>query len=155
MGTTIKHMFQGVKPFDWLMLVIGTLVLFLILYEVIVGWVHRHKERKRQSAISHIIASIFEFMERGRKLQASVPDPSFDTPDVVDRWIESVKLWSIDTNNILAQHSLHASAAFVLVVNARSVDSTICSPEGQYFTVLGINENAIRDYSHNSTICEE
>jgi len=93
-------------------------------------------------------------MERGRKLQASVP-PSFDTPDVVDRWIESVKLWSIDTNNILAQHSLHASAAFVLVVNARSVDSTICSPEGQYFTVLGINENAIRDYSHNSTICEE
>jgi hypothetical protein len=120
------------------MLTIETLVLLLILYEVIVGVVDRRNERKRQSAITRIVATLFEFMKSGRKLQASVSDPSFDPPNEIDQWIDSVKRWTVDTNAFLAQHSPPAAVAFLLVVNAHRIDSTIFSPNGQFcFTVVG------------------
>jgi hypothetical protein len=58
---TIGRMFEGVKPFDWLMLVIETAVLLLILYEVIVGIIRHRKERRREKGLKQIVTSLSKF----------------------------------------------------------------------------------------------
>ena len=47
MCNTIRHMFENVRPFDWLMLAIEVAVLFAILYEIIMEGVHRRADARR------------------------------------------------------------------------------------------------------------
>ena len=108
-------MFSEVRPFDWLMLIIEVLVLLLILYEVIANAVHAYKGRKRELALSLIVTSLTEFMEKGRNLQLGTPDPSMSSPDEVSTWIDSVKLWAKDTNDFITRHSLRATVSFALI----------------------------------------
>ena len=115
MGNTIRHMFDGVRPFDWLMLVVELLVLLLIFYEVIINLIHRRKERKRRLALGLIVTSLAGFMEKGCKLQLDTPDPITTTWGSITPWIDSVKLWAKDTSAFLAQHSSRAATAFGLI----------------------------------------
>jgi len=46
MAITLGHMFEGVRPFDWLMPVIEALVFIVIVFAEIAAWMRRHKETK-------------------------------------------------------------------------------------------------------------
>lgn len=137
MTRTISQMFEGVRPFDWLMLVIETLVLLLILYEVIVGIRRHRREEKRAKELAHIIAALSEIMNKGKELQLSVPDPATTDWPVHDSWMKSVKAWSSDTNTFLATHSSRASSAFLLLLDTASVTSMVIRPNDSSFQLHG------------------
>ena len=130
MCNTIRRMFEGVKPFDWLMLGIETAVLLLILYEVIVGIVRHHEATCRQKKLRQIVASLSQFMDEGLKLQRSVPDTAKEESGVLQSWMMNTKLWSDKASEFLAAHSRQASAAFLLVHDSSSADSVVFTLSG-------------------------
>jgi hypothetical protein len=103
--TMVSKMFDGVKPFDWLMLVVEILVLLLIAYEVGTTVLHRLQTKRR-------LASLFALMHRGQELQTTVPG-SGTTDDQAVAWKSSVEAWANDTHKILATYSPQASARFL------------------------------------------
>jgi hypothetical protein len=99
-------MFDGVKSFDWLMLVVEILVLLLIAYEVGTTVLHRLQTKRR-------LASLFALMHRGQELQATVPGSGTADDQAIVAWKSSVEAWADDTNKILATYSPQASARFL------------------------------------------
>jgi hypothetical protein len=133
---TIRRMFEGVKPFDWLMLGIETAVLLLILYEVIVGIVRHRGARRRQKEVKQIVTSLSQFMDEGLELQRSVPDTAKEEWGVLQSWMTSTKVWGDKASECLATYSLRASAAFLLVHDLSSSDSVVFAPSGKVFYLL-------------------
>ncbi|MGB6802471.1 MAG: hypothetical protein WA899_02265 [Candidatus Sulfotelmatobacter sp.] len=130
---TLRRMFEGVKPFDWLMLGIETAVLLLILYEVVVGIVRHCGARRRQKELSRIITSLSQFMDEGLELQKSVPDTATEQTGVLRSWITNTKAWGDKINTFLVARSRQASAAFLLVHDLSSSDSVVFAPSGEVF----------------------
>jgi hypothetical protein len=126
-------MFEGVKPFDWLMLGIETAVLLLILYEVIVGIARHHGETRRQKELKQIVTSLSQFMDDGLRLQRSVPDTAKEETGVLQSWMANTKAWGDKTDMFLAARSQQASGVFLLVHDSSSADSIVFTPAGEFF----------------------
>jgi len=135
MCNTIRHMFEGVKPFDWLMLGIETAVLLLILYEVIVGVVRHCAATHRQKELKQIVTSLSQLMDEGLRLHKSVPDTAKEETAVLQLWMTNTKAWGDKTSAFLASRSQQASGAFLLVHDSSSADSIVFTPSGEFFYV--------------------
>jgi hypothetical protein len=128
MCNTIRRMFEGVKPFDWLMLGIETAVLLLILYEVIVG-VMRHREaEKRRKQLAKVTQILSDFMFEGQSIQGETPNPH--TGGDVTRWVSLVTEWHIKVAQYLSSISSRAESAFSLIINAEQAGSHILHQPG-------------------------
>src|ERR1700675_1509953 len=116
MCDTIRHMFEEVRPFDWLMLAIEALVLFLILYEVIADSRRRRADRRRNVFINEKVSALSIFMDKGLRIKETVPDPQVlsDTSSI-KQWRTDVRVWTEESNAFLATLSPQASAAFMLI----------------------------------------
>jgi hypothetical protein len=126
-------MFEGVKPFDWLMLGIEAAVLLLILYEVVVG-VMRHNEMKcRKKALSVITTSLYHLMDEGLELQRCVPNTATDETEILQSWMTNTTMWGAKASELLADRSPQASATFSLVHDLSSSDSVVFTPSGEVF----------------------
>jgi hypothetical protein len=132
---TLRRMFGGVKPFDWLMLGIETAVLLLILYEVVVGIVRHRRATRREKELKQIVTSLSRFMDEGLGLQRNVPDTAKEETKVLQSWMTSTKAWGDKTNEFLAARSQQASAAFLLVHDSSSADSIVFTLAGEFFYV--------------------
>jgi hypothetical protein len=136
MSHTLWHMFNDVRPFDWVMLIVEVAVLLLILYEVIVGAVRSRQEKQRQAKLDAIVASLAKQMDEGHSLQVTTPSPQLELAKIRE-WIQSVRAWSHATEIILKHYSLRAVRAFTLVVNANTADTVVHPSEGVSFYVAG------------------
>lgn len=133
-------LFEGVRPFDWLMLGVEVAVLLLIAYEVCVGKYRHGKERKRRLTIARIVMNLSEFMDKGQQIQANVPEQFPLDANEYDKFVVfklAVEHWSNDTSQFLAHHSPRASAAFLLVVDSTSPDSLVYRRNGNTFALHG------------------
>jgi hypothetical protein len=109
-------MFEGVKPFDWLMLGIETAVLLLILYEVIIGIVRHREAEKRRKQLAEVTQILSDFMFEGQSIQGETPNPH--TGGDVMRWINLVTEWHIKVAQYLSSISSRAESAFSLIINS-------------------------------------
>ena len=125
----VRRLFSDARPIDILILVVDFLVLAVILY--FEGGEKLHKRKMRRQVLA-----LASFMERGRKLQASTPDPVVAS-DAIDEWIEQVKLWGSETQDFLSSRSMRASSAFTHIVNVTAVDREVRSSDGRMFHVAG------------------
>jgi hypothetical protein len=107
MGNTIRHMFEGIRPFDWLMLVIETAVLALIAWEIGRDIWHKRKMRRWHDTLSGL-------MSKGQKLRWRQPND--DEP--VAAWENSAKAWIRETGDFLEQSSPKAAAWFLQEVDS-------------------------------------
>jgi len=116
-------MFEGVKPFDWLMLSIETAVLLLILYEVIVGVVRHREAEKRRKRLAEVTQILSDFMFEGQSIQAETPNPH--TGGDVTRWVGLVTEWYIKVAQYLSSISSRAESAFSLIINIEQADGHV------------------------------
>jgi hypothetical protein len=109
---TIRHMFEGVRPFDWLMLVVEVAVLVLIAWEIGRDIWHKRKMRGRYD-------ELFEYLDKGQKLHWSCPQvtPDGSPRDIGLKWENSVKAWIKETAAFLRRYSPKASKMFLKEVN--------------------------------------
>jgi hypothetical protein len=129
-------MFEGTRAIDWVMLGVEVLVVLLISYEVFVGEMRHRRERRMRLTVSNIVLELSRLMDKGRRLQSSVPDPGIMNPQVVKPWKDSVDAWTEETNTFLVSHSSRASSAFMLVTDAGNMDSVVTSG-GRQFALTG------------------
>jgi hypothetical protein len=141
-GNTIRHMFSGTKPFDWLMLVVEVLVLLLIAYEVFVGVYRHRRKRERKQHIGEITAALSGFMDKGKALQGSVPCQEIAWELQADLWMANTDRWATETGAFLDGHSSTASAAFRLTPGTGTTALVIQNSEGATFTIDGRHRHA-------------
>jgi hypothetical protein len=116
MTYTICHVFEGIRPFDWLMLGIEVAVLIAILVFDIRG-VRRERrhdkgELERKTLIDTRVGEMRTAMSKGQELLLSAP-PVSDDPHV-GAWAQAVSHWNEDTRQLLKSYSAHAETAFTL-----------------------------------------
>ena len=99
-------MFEGTRTIDWVMLVVEGLVLLLILYEVVAGERRHRAERRRRLRVSSIIVELSSLMDKGQRLQSSVPDPMIMNPQLIEPWRKSVQAWTEETIGFLTRSYL-------------------------------------------------
>jgi hypothetical protein len=87
-------------------------VFLLIAYEVYRGVSKSRKSRKRKDEIKSRVATMFVQLVFGQELQRLVP-PATATELVVNDWVESVKKWMAETQDILRSYTAQAAAAFL------------------------------------------
>jgi hypothetical protein len=132
----IRHMFENVKPFDWLMLVIEAAVLIVIVYEVVIEGVRRRAEAKRRAFIDAQALALSVLWDKGRRIQSVVPDPLLITDTrIITDWIAEVEAWTQETQSFLAV-SPRASASFLSVTDAGKVNLNIPVP-GRIISLTG------------------
>jgi hypothetical protein len=137
MAITIKHMItEGIRPFDWVMLVIEALVLLLILYEVIVGEIRHRRETARGAFLTERVAELSKLHSKGHRIQTTVLDPMINNPQILQPWIDSAEAWGKETDAILRKYSQRASRTFLLVTDAGQID-TVVTAHGRHFMVSG------------------
>jgi hypothetical protein len=129
-------MFEGVKPFDWIMLGIEAAVLLLILYEVIIDIVRHHQATCRRKGLNQIVTSLSQLMDEGLRLQRSVPDTAEQEFEVLQRWMMDTSAWADKASDFLAARSRRASAAFLLVHDSSSADSVVFTSSGDQLFYL-------------------
>ena len=129
-------MFEGVRPFDWVMLVVEILVLLLIAWEIGREEYFRRNDRNRKAALKKIADGISGFIERGQKLVIEVPECRDDFSPC-HAWMGRVAQWSYETIQFLSTHSPAASAAFLLVGDSQSLDNVVRKRDGSSFRVAG------------------
>jgi hypothetical protein len=130
----IRHMFEGARPLDWLMLVVEALVLALIAYEIVSPRWHRRKIRR-------LLNVAFDFVQRGQKLQAISPQGIYGPegphgPQFVPAWIEKVKTWNQEALDFMERCSPQARASFLSDTSsgaAHTQQSLMVPPEAQWW----------------------
>ncbi len=93
----------GIRPFDWIMLLVEVLVLVLIAAEIAPTLIHKKIARKRQRVL-------FSLLVKGQEILNRAPSPFDQAP--VDSWGKSADLWSEEVTKVLGGYSKHATAAF-------------------------------------------
>jgi hypothetical protein len=124
MGNTIRHMFEGVKPFDWLMLTVEVAVLVLIAWEIGRDIWHRRKMRIRYD-------SLFQYLDKGQQLHWSFPQAGPDGCNRNERlaWENSAKQWIKDTAAFLRHISPKAATMFLREVNDSYFNDVVNNPD--------------------------
>lgn len=118
----LYRLFWGTRPFDWLMFGIDCSVLVvstLVLIFSCPTWRRQYKAKK-------MVLAVGANLERGRKLQSSMPywDSHQVGKDLL-QWEKDVEVWGTETEVLLASHSRKASIAFTHVINAQVADRTV------------------------------
>lgn len=93
----------GIRPFDWVMLIVEVLVLVLIGAEIAPALWHKRKAKERQKAL-------FSLLVEGQEILNQAPSP-FDQTSV-NAWGVSVNAWSAKVAKVLRGYSEHAVASF-------------------------------------------
>jgi hypothetical protein len=144
MLNTILPLYEGARPIDWLMLAIESLVCVLILYEVIITILERHRTKKSRRQV----VALEVILKTGQAIQHAIPEPTHDaTRDTVasgeiENWITSVDVWSKETQAFLEKISTRAAASFCLIINAESAGQIIHSNSGYSFPITGRQRQA-------------
>jgi len=94
---------EGIRPIDWVMLVVEVLVLAPIAVEIAPALVHKIKAKKRQKVL-------FSLLVKGQSILNRAPNAFEQTP--VHAWGLSVDQWSKEVTAVLAGYSEHAVALF-------------------------------------------
>lgn len=142
MWNTIRHMFEGVRPFDWLMLVVELAVLLLILYEVIVGILRHREAEKRRKQLANVSRILSGFMIEGQNIRGKTPDPhpsASGSGDAVTIWINLVTAWHTKVAQYLSSVSGRAESAFSLIASVEQTGAWLLhqSTPGTGFYVTG------------------
>jgi hypothetical protein len=111
MCNTIVHMFEGVRPFDRLMLGIEVLVVLLIAWEIFRGESSRRQENKRRLLLSERMNAVQVLLARGGEIRRTAPSSSGDPNDVIP-WVQSLEEWDTSAQAVLGSFSPQAAAAF-------------------------------------------
>jgi hypothetical protein len=124
MVNTIRHMFEGVRPFDWLMLVVEVAVLLLIAWEIGRDIWHKRKMRLRYNAL-------FEHLNKGQQLHWSFPQlgPNACNRDERLEWENSAKNWIKETAAFLRRVSPKAATMFLREVNDSYFSDVVNNPD--------------------------
>jgi hypothetical protein len=134
---TIRHMFEGVRPFDWLMLFIEIAVVGLILYEIIADALRRRAEARRERFIHEQIIALTQRLTKGKRLHGGVPNTTTCNPQTAERmdnvWIEQVGMWITDTEKFLSSRSPRASAEFMALIDSGPVNLYVGNTPHGYF----------------------
>jgi hypothetical protein len=136
MANTLHHMFEGIRPFDWLMLVIEVLVLIVIIFAEIAGWMRRRKESRRHSFLNAKSLELSKMMDTGQRLMSIVPDPAFASPQAFMFWVQTAADWTDQVSKIMSPHSSRAVADFMLATNSQHIDAMV-SAHGRNFALSG------------------
>lgn len=137
----LRHMFGGTRPIDWLILAVDALVLLVIVYDTLADALRRRRERKKQSMLNERVVPLSRLMDRGRRIQSIVPDPSITSePRIIQNWVDSVGQWTEETNGILVANSAAASAAFLLTAHAEQMDTAVYSGGRQFFLTGAVKQ---------------
>jgi hypothetical protein len=136
MAKTLQHMFEGIRPFDWLMLVIEALVLIVIIFAEITGWMRRRRESRRHSFLNAKSLELSKMMDIGQRLVSTVPNPSFASPQEFMLWVHSVAGWTDKVSKIMSLDSPHAVTDFMLAADSQSIDAMV-SAHGRSFALSG------------------
>ncbi|MGO8973760.1 MAG: hypothetical protein ACLQJ0_04945 [Steroidobacteraceae bacterium] len=134
----LSQMFDGVKPFDWLMLLVELLVLLLIAYEVVIPAFHRRRTSRR-------LASLLALMNRGQKIQDAVPASGTTDDLAISAWKTSVEEWLRDTHKTLVAYSPQASTIFLHDTGGTSLRYRgVAQNAHDYFVMLLARMNNLR-----------
>jgi hypothetical protein len=112
MCNTVRQMFEGVRPCDWLMLAVEIAVLLLIAWEIGRDIWHSRKMRYRYNAL-------FECLDKGQQLHWSFPQLGPDSCNRAERleWENSAKTWIKETAAFIRRYSPRAATMFLREVN--------------------------------------
>jgi hypothetical protein len=139
MCDTLSNIFEGVRPFDWLMLAIEVSVVILILYEIIVDTRRRNADAKHKLFVDTQGLALSKILRRGELLQETAPNTLLTTDARVEStWIAEVQAWIRDTDIFVTSKSTNMSADFMLV--APDDTEKVClwiNPSGNGFFVRG------------------
>src|SRR5438128_1380103 len=103
---TLRRMFSGTRPVDYVMLVIEFLVLFIILWEAVAHAVHRSRIRRRTKVLGPLLTA-------GQELQRKGPSAIRQGGDSgIKAWMAEVGRWVTDTEGLLSDYSSDAYASF-------------------------------------------
>ena len=100
---TLRRIMYGIRPFDWVMLIVEVLVLIFIAAEIVPSLRHKARARKRQRVL-------FSLLTEGQAILNQAPSPFVQ--DSVHAWGVSVDAWSAKVTKVLADYSQHALASF-------------------------------------------
>ena len=128
------QMFEGVRPFDWLMLGIELAVLLVI----VCAELKSHLRDKRLASRAKLIAdrriALSEFVAKGLELQRIVPVGTVWTALEAERktaWQKAATAWIEETQAFLERHSPRAATAFIVVSGFATDDFMVMNSSGQ------------------------
>lgn len=124
------RLFVDTRGIDWLILIVDFFILVAILWLELPDWLHKRRAE-------HSAEELAPFMERGRRLQSSVPNPPPNPSPELLQWVEEVKRWNADTEAFLVPRSAKAVIAFTHVISASSADRKVHRPDGTSFRLTG------------------
>jgi hypothetical protein len=104
-NTLRRFMFEGVKPFDWLMLGIEAAVLLFVGYEVGVTITHQIKGVRYRRKLRGIAADLRGFLTSGNLIRQEVPSWLDGVHGHGIAWAESVQSWIANAEKYLAEQS--------------------------------------------------
>jgi hypothetical protein len=134
---TITRLFEDARPIDVVTLIVEVSVFALILFEVISGIIHRRQEHQRRLFINERVLELSRMADKGGRIRSIVPDPSLTSDyQILARWMNAANEWIKDTDAFLLPLSAHASAAFLLIADAGTMDSVVYSG-GRQFALHG------------------
>src|SRR5216684_2216069 len=134
MCNTIKHMFEGVRPFDWLMLGIEVIVVILIGFEIFRGERSRHEEEKRLERVNERMTVIRSLMAVGQEIRRTAPEPM--AHNAVNPWVEALEKWNQEVYVILESFSRQAAVSFNAGIPKGANYPGLAPVAQQYFGVL-------------------
>jgi hypothetical protein len=127
---------EGTRPVDVWMLIIELLVLGLIAYEVVSGWLRHREGERRRIFLGARVSDLSRLMDKGQRVWSSVLDPNITNFQVLQPWLDSAEAWNTETNDYLARYSPRASSAFMVVADAGTMDNVVFG-SGRYFNLHG------------------
>ncbi len=127
---SIDRLFTDTRGIDWLILIVDFLILVAIVWLELPDWLHKRRAERRAKTLTPL-------MDRGRHLQASVPNQLPNPGPELLKWVEDVKQWSADTEAFLVPLSAKAAIAFTHVMSASSADRKVHKPDGTSFRLTG------------------
>ncbi|HKI00012.1 MAG TPA: hypothetical protein VJ999_12960 [Candidatus Sulfotelmatobacter sp.] len=142
MVRTIWSMFEGVRPFDWLMLFIEVAVVGLILYEIIADDIRRRAEARHRLFVDTQTVALAMRLTLGERLQRAIPNSSFAaTKAAEDVWRRDVDSWTETTQLFLAGHCSQAAAEFMRLTDVEHVIAYVgTQPHGYYVRGESVND---------------
>jgi hypothetical protein len=133
-NTLRRIMFEGVKPFDWLMLIVEVLVLIFVGYEVGVTIANQIQRAKRQKKLREIEAILRSFVLSGEMVKRSVPGSPYDYSN---EWVQSGKEWMKKVEEYLGQSSDKALIEFRRMTIISHEQRKHITADGQIFYIAG------------------
>jgi hypothetical protein len=144
---TLRRMFAGTRPIDWVMLVVEILVLAIIAAEAIHGilrFVHVRNIRRK----------LIGFIIEGQDLQATAPHGRIVVGDSsVVQWIKAATAWTTSVTVFLqAKCSRQAVATFLYYHSESSPTGQVAGSPDTVFTNVSVRLKNLREIIQNPEV---